>query len=108
MSEMINPLPEPKMMVSGCIRHRHYLITVHALERYIERIGGDAGDMIAEIDRSWLFDFNPRHHPRRCRASAATADRAGGYALSSGRAIFIVLPQEQHNIVTTISMEKGK
>ncbi|KAB0554568.1 hypothetical protein [Pantoea stewartii] len=100
---MISHAPEPKMVASGRIRHRHYLITVHALERYIERIGGDAGDMIAEIDSSWLFDFNQRGHSRRCCASAAAADRAGGYTLSSGRAMFIVFPKEQHAIVTTLS-----
>lgn len=105
---MINRLPEPKMIASGCIRHRHYLITVHALERYIERIGGDAGDMIADIDSAWLFDFNQSGQPRRCCVSAAAAERAGGYALSDGRSMFIVIPEEQHAIVTTLSMNTRK
>lgn len=102
---MINRSAEPKMIASGRIRYRHYLITVHALERYIERIGGDAGDMITEIENSWLFDFNQRGHSRSYCASAIAADRAGGYALSSGRAMFIVFPKEQHAIVTTLSTE---
>lgn len=105
---MINKFPEPKMIASGCIRHRHYLITVHALERYIERIGGDAGDMIADIDSAWLFDFNQNGQSRANCVSAASAERAGGYALSNGRAMFIVIPQEQHAIVTTLSMEARK
>lgn len=105
---MINTFPEPKMIMSGCIRHRHYLITVHALERYIERIGGDAGSMISDIDNAWLFDFNQNGQPRKNCVSAASAERAGGYALSTDRAMFIVIPQEQHTIVTTLSMGTGK
>ncbi|EJB5612749.1 hypothetical protein [Klebsiella michiganensis] len=98
----------PKMIASGCIRYRHYLITVHALDRYIERIGGDAGDMITDIDNAWLFDPNQSGQHRRNCASAAIAERTGGYALSNNRVMFIVIPEEHHVIVTTLSMSMEK
>ncbi|MFX2611922.1 hypothetical protein [Enterobacter mori] len=74
------------------------------LERYIERIGGDAGNMITDLDGAWLFDFNQAGLDRRFCTSAAVADRAGAYALRTRSAMFIVRPGHQHVVVTTLPM----
>lgn len=39
----------PIMTASGCVQFSHYMVTVHAIERYIERIGGDVGNLILDL-----------------------------------------------------------
>lgn len=96
-------VPEARMDLSDSVYYRHYRITVHAIDRYIERIGGDVGNMIADLEDAWVFDINRKGLLRRLCASVARCERSGGYALSNGNAIFIVKPGAQrHAIVTTL------
>ncbi|EJJ4276330.1 hypothetical protein NI431_004998, partial [Salmonella enterica] len=44
------------MDLSDSVYYRNYRLTSHSIERYIERVGGDLGNMIADLDSSWLFD----------------------------------------------------
>lgn len=98
---------EPRMLSSGCVLYRQYLLTVHAMERYIDRLGGDVGNMIMDLQDSWSFDFNQKNQPRDICASAARCDREGGWALSNGRAVFLVKPGEYYSVViTTLSMKR--
>lgn len=97
---------ELKMELSGAVYHRHYRITLHAIDRYIERIGGDLGNMIADLDSCWLFNPDQKGLKRKMCASAARCEREGGYALFNGRVMFLVKPaSHQHIILTTLSKD---
>lgn len=96
---------ELKIEPSGCVCYRHYLITRHAIDRYIERIGGDLGNMIADLDNAWLFDTSRKRLTRSMCACIARHERRGGWAITNGRAVFIIRPTlHQHVIVTTLRM----
>lgn len=96
---------ELKIVSSGDVYYRHYRITSHAIDRYIERIGGDLGNMIADLDNAWLFDTTSKRLARRICACIARHERKGGWALTNGKAIFIISPRShQHVIVTTLRM----
>ena len=98
---------EPVAIPACSVYHRHYRITVHAIERYIERIGGDAGNLIADLDSSWWLDINRKGLSRKVCASVAKCDREGGWALTNGKAVFLVKPSAHRQaIVTTIPMEE--
>ncbi|HAF8817903.1 TPA: hypothetical protein G5V04_003397 [Salmonella enterica] len=97
---------EPVQDQSGNAYHRHYRITSHAIDRYIERIGGDLGNMIADLDSCWLFNPHQKGLKRKMYASAARCEREGGYALFNGRVMFLVNPlSHQHIVLTTLSMD---
>ncbi|MDJ6542606.1 hypothetical protein LEC33_22835 [Salmonella enterica] len=94
-----------KMGLSGDVCYRHYRLTNHAIDRYMERIGGDLGNMIADLDNAWLFDTTSKKLARRICACIARHERKGGWAVTNGRAIFIIMPKaHQHVIVTTLQM----
>ncbi|HHI2551375.1 TPA: hypothetical protein ACP41M_001091 [Klebsiella aerogenes] len=99
---------EPKIISSGGVRYRHYLITAHAVDRYMERIGGDVGNLIADLDSAWLFDINRAGLRRRDCAPVARTERDGGYALSDGRVLFIVKPGERIHFIVTTLLTHGK
>ncbi|EAA5548728.1 hypothetical protein ZK99_002077 [Salmonella enterica subsp. enterica] len=96
----------PIMTASGCVQFRHYMVTVHAIERYIERIGGDVGNLILDLKNAWVFDASKKNLPRPLCATVARCEREGGYGLCHDKAIFLVKPgKRQHVIVTTLSAE---
>ena len=96
----------PVMTVSVCVQFRHYMVTVHAIERYIERIGGDVGNLILDLKNAWVFDVSKKGIPRSLCASVARCEREGGYGLRHDKAIFLIKPEaRQHVIVTTLSAE---
>lgn len=96
---------EPMMGDFGSIYYRNYQITGHAIERYIERIGGDAGNLISDLDSSGVFDVNRKGIPRNSCLTVIKCERDGGYALTNGKAIFMVKPGNKwHAIVTTLAM----
>lgn len=96
----------PIMTASGCVQFRHYIVTVHAIERYIERIGGDVGNLILDLKNAWVFDASKKGIPRSLCASVARCEREGGYGLRHEKVIFLIKPNtHQHVIVTTLSAE---
>ncbi|ELD4017634.1 hypothetical protein QI600_003475 [Salmonella enterica] len=100
---------EPVMDLSDSVYYRNYRLTRHAIERYIERIGGDLGNMIADLDGSWLFDASNKRAARKVSASVYKSEQSGGWALTNGNAVFIVMPEDKrHVIVTTLLMEGFK
>ncbi|EDQ2390010.1 hypothetical protein RU50_000910 [Salmonella enterica subsp. enterica] len=92
---------EPVMRQSDSVYYRQYRITRHA----IERIGGDLGNMIADLDNSWLFNVARKRVNRKVASSVCRNEQNGGWALTNGNAVFIVRPEnERHVIVTTLLM----
>lgn len=98
---------EPRMDRSGAVLYRHYRITAHAIERYIERIGGDVGNLIADLDSSNVLFAGDKRLPGDVRGPVAKCDREGGWTLTNGSAVFFIKPVAQrHAIVTTIRTEE--
>jgi hypothetical protein len=97
---------EPRMDCYGAVLYRQYRISAHAIERYIERIGGDVGNLISDLCSSGLFDINRNGVSRRLCASVLKNSRDGGWALTNGKAVFFVKQDfERQVIVTTLPME---
>lgn len=96
----------PRMDISDSIYYRHYRITRHAAERYLERIGGDVGNMLLDLNGAVLFESCRKRTPHKLRVSVIRCEQEGGYALINGKAIFLVKPDNRrHTIVTTLRME---
>ncbi|ECC3465578.1 hypothetical protein AA471_23525 [Salmonella enterica subsp. enterica] len=107
MTELRYPT-EPVMNLSDSVYYRHYRITAHAIDRYIERIGGDIGDLISDLDSCWIFDVDRKGMKRNLCASVARCERKGGYALCNDRVIFLIRPGWHHHaILTTLAMNQG-
>ncbi|EAO0752046.1 hypothetical protein ACK85N_001158 [Salmonella enterica] len=108
MTELRYPM-EPVMDLSDSVYYRNYRLTSHSIERYIERVGGDLGNMIADLDSSWLFDARNKRAARKVSASVHKSEQSGGWALTNGNVVFIVMPEnKRHVIVTTLLMEGFK
>lgn len=109
MTEEVEHVTEIALEPSGAICYRNYRLTRHSIDRYIERIGGDLGNMIADLDNSWLFDTGNKRAARKVSASVYKREQNGGWALTNGNAVFIVTPRDKHHvIVTTLLMENFK
>ena len=76
----------PIMTASGSVQFRHYMVTVHAIERYIERIGGDVGNLILDLKNAWVFDASKKGTPRSLCASVA---RCGGEVMHKAFEIWV-------------------
>lgn len=64
----------PIMTASGSVQFRHYMVTVHAIERYIERIGGDVGNLILDLKNAWVFDVSKKGIPALCAPQSHAAN----------------------------------
>lgn len=95
-------IPEPEMTMQGSVCHRHYRITAHAIERYIERTGGDIGGLIHDLESAWLFDINKKDLPRALCAPVARCEREGGYALTNGETVFLIKPGNRRHAIVTV------
>lgn len=97
---------EPCKIGSGSLRYRHYYISGHAIDRYIQREGGCPDDLLNDLRNSWVFDVTSQNLPRKYCSLVAKLERDDGYALTNGRVIFLVRPQRyHHSIVTILVME---
>ncbi|ENZ1877599.1 hypothetical protein ACGGXQ_004477 [Salmonella enterica] len=103
MTELRYPM-EPVMGISDSVYYRQYRITRHALERYIERAGGDLGNMIADLNSCWVFDIDRKGMDRKLCASVARCERKGGYALCNDRVMFLIQPGRHQVVITTLAM----
>lgn len=96
-------ITEPLVTAAGGVHYHHYYISGHAIARYVERIGGDVGDLISDLNRAWLFDINQHTLPRKHCAPVARLERDGDYALRFGEVLFMIRPGDnRHTIVTTL------
>ncbi|EBS2694624.1 hypothetical protein ZQ65_13875 [Salmonella enterica subsp. enterica serovar Newport] len=106
MTELRYPT-EPVMNQSDSVYYRHYRITAHAIDRYIERIGGDIGDLISDLDSCWVFDVDRKGMNRNLCAAVAKRERKGGYALCNDRVMFLIQPGRHYAVLTTLAMNQG-
>jgi len=94
----------PVMTKSGRVKHRHYTITIHALNRYVERTGSELSSMITDIDSAWVFYVGSNSVHAKYRYIAHKAEMVGGYLLTNGYLLFIVIPRKSHRVITVLLM----
>lgn len=105
MTEVVDHATEPAMEISESVYYRHYRITPHAIDRYIESIGGDIGNLISDLDSCWIFDVDRKGMNRKLCVAVAKRERKGGYALCNDRVIFPIQPKWHHHaVLTTLAM----
>lgn len=99
---------EPILTLKNNIYYRHYRITEHALNRYLQRIGGDAGNLINDLEQGWLLKPQQKGMPRNISNSVEKCEKVGGYALSNGDAVFLIAPKcGRHIVITTLQYRKA-
>jgi hypothetical protein len=102
------PIETPDNAAPPCfsqgIRHRHYLITRHAVERYSLRVGASVETLFSALDSAVLavasqaFDWRVQQQIRKC-------EQEGGYALvDPARGIYFFVKQngDGSHAVTTV------
>lgn len=99
----VEGLPEAVMLRKGGIRFRHYYISVHALDRFVERCDRPASEILVALNDAVLACYD------RARSSGAkrvirVADERGGYVLFSGKVYFIMKVDEESgvHVVSTV------
>lgn len=99
----IDGLPEAVMLRGGAIRFRHYLISVHAIDRFVERSDLSARDIVPMLDSAYLACAS-RSRSAGARRVIRTAESRGGYVLLSGFCYFIVVPDAKTglHVVSTV------
>ena len=100
-------LPTAVILRTGAIRFRHYLITIHALDRFVQRCELGAHEIIPTLHYSVLACLE------RCRNIAIRrvirkAEQRGGYVLLNKSCYFIVSPDKESglHVVATVMTPK--
>lgn len=96
-------VPEAVLMPGGSIQFRHYTISLHAIDRFVERYGKPADHMVPMLHNAFLADEN-RAKVKGIKRVIRVAESRGGYVLISGCCYFIVLPDPVtgRHVVTTV------
>ncbi|MGL4458396.1 MAG: hypothetical protein ACRCUB_08365 [Plesiomonas shigelloides] len=95
-------LPEAVVLKSGAIRFRHYLITKHAIDRFVERCEKPSVDIIPMLHDAVLAEI---HRAKlSIRRVLRNVDRHGGYVLYNSPAFFIVKQDEEcgYHVISTV------
>lgn len=85
----IDGLPEAVMLRKGGIRFRHYYISVHAMDRFVERCDKPATEILVALHDAVLA-CHERARSAGARRVIRVAEERGGYVLFSGKAYFIM------------------
>lgn len=85
----VDGLPESVMLPKGGIRFRHYYISVHAMDRFVERCERPAYEILPALHDAVLACHERSRHAGARRVIRAAEDR-GGYVLFSGKTYFIM------------------
>lgn len=91
------------MMPGGGIWFRHYTITVHAIDRFVERCELPAGEIIPALNSAVLAQVERARKPG-IRRVIRSAEERGGYVLFNGKCYFIITPDREtgRHIVATV------
>lgn len=89
----IEGLPEAVMLRKGGIRFRHYYISVHAMDRFVERCERPAYEILVALHDAVLA-CHDRARSAGARRIIRVAEERGGYVLFSGKVYFIMKVDE--------------
>lgn len=103
----LDGLPDAVALANGAIRFRHYHISVHALDRFVERYGSPA-DAIVTLLHDAVVAYEHRAKTPGIRRVIRVAEARGGYVLLSGSCFFVVVPDKELNlhVVATVMTPK--
>lgn len=93
----IEGLPEAVMLRKGGIRFRHYYISVHAMDRFVERCDRPASEILVALN-DVVLACHDRARSAGARRVIRTVDERGGYVLFSGKVYFILKVDEKSGI----------
>ena len=94
-------------MMTDCIFYRHYRITKHAAERYIERVTSAIDELFVSLDRAVLAERNQQKDVRVMEQIRRAEDK-GGYVLVDPETrsyFFIAMEGRAHSICTVMTLE---
>ena len=96
-------IPEAIILETGAIRFRHYLISVHAIDRFMQRTNGGLTDLMEALHDSVLALPERSRHYGIQRAFERN-DSAGGYTLKYKSVFFFIQidPDRGYHVVATI------
>ena len=100
---VVEGLPEAVMLRKGGIRFRHYYISVHAIDRFVERCDRPASEILVALNDAVLACYE-RARSAGARRVIRIADQRGGYVLFSGKVYFIMKVDEATgvHVVSTV------
>lgn len=85
------------MLRKGGIRFRHYYVSVHAMDRFVERCERPSQEILIALNDAVLACHERAKSPG-ARRVIRTADERGGYVLFSGKVYFIMKVDEETGI----------
>lgn len=91
------------VMTNDGVIYKNWNITNHAISRYIQRNGGDVGNMISDIEDSWLVVRKDKFTPSTADKVKNRSERKKRYAITNGTMVFVIHPGKMHIVVTSIS-----
>lgn len=96
-------IPEAVILEAGAIRFRHYLISAHAADRFLERTGSTLSDMISSLNDAVLA-IRERSYHVGLRKAFERNEASGGYTLKNGNAFFFVQIDKVsgHHVIATV------
>lgn len=95
-------MPEAVVLRSGAMRFRHYLISLHAIDRFVERCEKPAKEIIRMLHEAVLADS--RKAKQSIRRVINNVENDGGYVLYNSPAFFIVKQDDEagYHVVSTV------
>lgn len=95
-------LPEAVVLKKGSILFRHYMISLHAVDRFVERCGKPAKEIVRMLHEAVLADS--RKSRPSIRRVINNVENEGGYVLFNRPAFFIIKPDDSvgYHVVSTV------
>lgn len=91
-------------MTNEGVIYRHYLITKHAIERYIERVRNTVDELFVSIDRSVIADAQ-QAKDHRVQQQIRRSESDGGYALldpETNTYYFLAIGKGRFHVICTV------
>lgn len=99
----VDGAPEAVMLKGGAILFRHYTISLHAIDRFVERCDRRAEDILPLLHNAVLACV---HRAKRAgiKRVIRVAGERGGYVLFCENCYFVVVPDAKtgSHVVTTV------
>lgn len=93
----------PTMTKEGGLLYRRWYVTPHAITRYLERFRGDLGNMVQDIDSSWLVTSVDKFTTETANKLKDKSESRGRYAITNGKVVFVVEQIKRPTIITAIN-----
>lgn len=94
-------------MKTDGIKYRHYIITKHAIERYMQRARAELDNLFVALDRAVIADAR-RASDHRIQRQIRKSEANGGYCLFDPETqvfFFMAIGQHLHTICTVMTSD---